>query len=87
MEMIQKRQFSSSEVASALGISRIAVHKKIKSGLLKAHKVGRNYIIEIEDLSKILNTEVSDQQKTEIQNAVKRAVKEHRSVFERLAKE
>ena len=41
---------STSEVAKLLGISRVAVFKKIRSGVLPAKKVGRNYIVNREDL-------------------------------------
>ncbi len=42
--------YSTPEVAKILGISRIAVFKKIKSGKLKAVKVGKGYVISKEDL-------------------------------------
>ncbi|MFA4815420.1 MAG: helix-turn-helix domain-containing protein [Candidatus Gracilibacteria bacterium] len=41
---------TTSEVASLLGISRIAVFKQIQSGILPARKIGRNYVIKREDL-------------------------------------
>ena len=44
------RFLSTSELADILGISRIAVFKKIKSGQIKAQKVGRNYVIDRKDL-------------------------------------
>ncbi|MDP2629443.1 MAG: helix-turn-helix domain-containing protein [Candidatus Harrisonbacteria bacterium] len=47
---MKQKFFSSTEVAKILGVSRIAVFKKIKGGTLKAQKVGRNYIIAKEDL-------------------------------------
>ncbi len=40
-----EKYFSTAEVAEMLGISRIAVFKKIKSGKLKAMQVGRGYVI------------------------------------------
>jgi len=33
------------EVATILGISRIAVFKNIKRGKIRGHKIGRNYVI------------------------------------------
>ncbi|MBU0578287.1 helix-turn-helix domain-containing protein [Patescibacteria group bacterium] len=36
---------STAEAAKILGISRVSVFNKIKSGDIKAVKVGRNYII------------------------------------------
>lgn len=43
---------STSQAADMLNISRVAVFKRIKSGKLKAEKVGRNYIIKRSDLNK-----------------------------------
>lgn len=42
--------YSTPEVARILGISRIAVFKKIKTGKLKAMKVGKGYVIAKNDL-------------------------------------
>ncbi|MBZ0166922.1 MAG: helix-turn-helix domain-containing protein, partial [Candidatus Omnitrophica bacterium] len=41
----QKAYLSIPEYARQLGISRIAVFKKVKQGLIPAKKVGRNYVI------------------------------------------
>ena len=43
------KYFSTAEVAQMLGISRIAVFKKIKSGKLPAMQVGRGYVISKND--------------------------------------
>lgn len=43
--------FSVPQFAKLLGISRIAVFKRIKKGLLKANKVGRSFVIERKDVS------------------------------------
>lgn len=42
--------YSTPEVAKILGITRIAVFKKIRSGKLKAMKVGKGYVVAKEDL-------------------------------------
>ncbi len=42
--------YSTPEVAKILGISRIAVFKKIKSGKLKAMKVGKGYVVAKNDM-------------------------------------
>jgi len=46
---MSEKYFSTAEVAQMLGISRIAVFKKIKSGKLAAMKVGRGFVIEKKD--------------------------------------
>lgn len=42
--------YSTPEVAKILGISRIAVFKKIQAGKLRAMKVGKGYVVAKEDL-------------------------------------
>lgn len=43
-------QLSVPQAAALIGLSRIAVFKRIKAGSLKAKKIGRNYVIELDDL-------------------------------------
>ncbi|MBU1682979.1 helix-turn-helix domain-containing protein [Patescibacteria group bacterium] len=69
---------STAEAAKILGISRVSVFNKIKSGDIKAVKVGRNYIIardEIMDISK--KGGLSDRKKEEIDREVDRVVSEY----------
>ncbi|OHB18863.1 MAG: hypothetical protein A2854_03360 [Parcubacteria group bacterium RIFCSPHIGHO2_01_FULL_56_18] len=82
-----KQYFSTSDVAKIMGISRIAVFKKIKNGQIKAEKIGRNYVVSKINLENALGTSVSVEQKTEIQNIVKKAVREYNVAFRRLGKE
>lgn len=79
--------FSTSEAAKLLHLSRVAVLKKIYSGLLKAQKIGRNYIIAKSDLEALLGSRVTPEQEEEIKKTVKRAVKEYGSTFRQLGKE
>lgn len=82
-----KEHFSTTEVARVMKISSVAVLKKIKTGKLRAVKVGRNYIIAREDLEALLGSFLSPEQKIEIDTIVKRAVKEYRKTFRRLGEE
>lgn len=76
--MLKKDKFlSTSGLAEILGISRVAVFKKIKKGEIKAVKVGRNYIIDKKDLGGILGKTLTKKQKSEIDKAVKKTVKEY----------
>ncbi len=45
---------STNEVATILKISRNAVFKKIQSGKIKAIKIGRNYVIQKDEVLKEL---------------------------------
>lgn len=46
---LKKEYLSTAELANLLGVSRIAVFKKIKLGKIKAFKIGRNFVIPIEE--------------------------------------
>jgi excisionase family DNA binding protein len=91
---ITKKYLSTTEVAKIMGISRIAVFKKIKTGEIKAERIGRNYAISKEDIpiediriDVSDNVMLSDEKKTEIKKVVKKAVKEYGEAFKLLGKE
>ncbi|MFZ2886579.1 MAG: helix-turn-helix domain-containing protein [Minisyncoccia bacterium] len=84
---LNKAFFSTSEVAKILHVSRIAVLKKIYSGILKAQKIGRNYVIAKDDVEALLGSRVTPEQEEEIKRTVRRAVKEYGSTFRQLGKE
>jgi len=85
---IEKKDFYSTiEAAKMLGISRIAVFKKIKEGKIRAEKIGRNYAISYESILEALNFVLSDKRKEAINKTVHRATKEYGEVFRMLEKE
>jgi len=75
--MKNKELLSTTELAKILGISRVAVYKKIKAGKIKAIKVGRNFVIAKKDLGGILGEKLTRKEKTEIEKAVKKTVEEY----------
>jgi excisionase family DNA binding protein len=75
--MAEKKMFSTTELAKILGISRIAVYKRIKKGQIKAVKYGRDFVIERKDIGDILQKELTEAQKKEIDQAVRKTVKEY----------
>ena len=83
------KYLSTTEAAKILNVSRITVFKRIKSGEIKAEKIGRNYAIPkdnfLSDVSS--NAILSDDKKNEIKNVVKKAVKEYGEAFKLLGKE
>lgn len=83
--MKNKKFLSTTELAKLLGISRIAVYKKIKKGEIKAMRVGRNFVIDKKDLGNILGQELTEKEKKEIEKAVKKVVKEYRETLRLLA--
>lgn len=51
--MKSKKFYTTAELAKLLGISRIAVFNKIKKGLIKAQKMGRNFVIFKKDIGDV----------------------------------
>lgn len=82
-EIKEIKYLSTQQVADLLGISRVAVLKRIESGTLKAQKVGRNYVINYDDLTGRL----TEEDKKEIKKIVKKAVQEYGETFNLLGKE
>lgn len=85
--MENKDVITTTELANILGISRVAVFKKIKKGEIRAIKIGRNYAIPIKALSIALGKTISESQKKEIEAAVKKTVKDYGDVLRLLGME
>ncbi len=85
--MDEEKYVSIPELAKILGISRIALYKKVKTGEIKAVKIGRNYAIPQRYLSSIVGKSLSAEDKKEIDTAVKKTVKEYGEVLRLLGKE
>jgi len=65
------------EMARILGLSRIAVYRKVKKGQIKAKKIGRNYAIPRRDADAVLGKALSEEDKRQIDAAVKKTVAEY----------
>ena len=85
--MKETKFYSIPQVAELLGISRIAVYKKVKNGQIKAVRIGRNYAVSENVVSEILGVELTSDSKREIDKAVARTVKEYRKVIQMLGNE
>jgi len=85
--MKQKQFYTTSEIANVLGISRVAVFKKIKSGAIKAIKIGKNYAISNNEFAVLSGGELSNEQKKLITNAVAGTVSEYGETLKLLGKE
>jgi len=75
--MKDKKFLSTTELADILGISRIAVYKKIKKGQIKAKKIGHDFVINRSDLSSVFGKELTQGEKSKIEKGVKKIVKEY----------
>lgn len=81
--MINKKDyFTVKEWADLSGVSRVTVFNWIKSGKIKAEKIGRNYIIYQKDLSSL-----TAKDKKDIENGVKKVLKEYGDTIKMLGKE
>jgi excisionase family DNA binding protein len=81
-----KDYLTTSEAAKILGISRIAVFKRIKKGTLPAKKIGNSYIIASKDLG-LKTGEPTAKMKERIAHAVRRVVDEYADALKKLGKE
>lgn len=82
-----KKYYSTTEVSQILRVSRIAVFNRIKTGKLKAEKVGRNYIVHHNDLLEALGKSVGEEKKQNIDKALTRALHQYEETFKKLGRE
>ena len=75
------------QLAKILGISRIAVYKKVKKGEIKAIRIGRNFAIPKKYIVDILGKELKERDKKEIDKAIKKTVEEYGEVLKLLGRE
>ncbi|MFA6142946.1 MAG: helix-turn-helix domain-containing protein [Candidatus Omnitrophota bacterium] len=89
--MENPKYISIAELAKILGISRIAVYKKVKKGDIKAIKIGRSYAVPANAIDKknrnINGKPLKDEEKRVIEKAVRKTVQEYGDVLKRLGKE
>ena len=84
--MGDKKFYTITEVAELLGITRQAVHKRIKKGMIKATRIGRIYAIPAEIFKNISKKPSPDKDRLLVE-AVRKTVKEYHKTLELLAKE
>ena len=85
---MNEREFISiQELAGILGLSRIAVYKKVKSGKIKAIRIGRSFAIPQKYVANILGKSLAEADKKEIDEAVRKTVKEYGDVLKRLGRD
>lgn len=84
---MDKKYLTTTELAHLLGISRVAVFQKIKSGDIPAKKHGRNFLIAKENVKHLLSQELTDEEKRKIDMAVDKVVDEYGETLKLLGKE
>lgn len=85
--MTKKEYISISELAGLLGISHVAVWKRIKNGQIKAEKIGNMYVITDNELLRVLGRKTTAKDKSRIEKAVKKTVKDYGEVLRKLGRE
>jgi excisionase family DNA binding protein len=75
------------QLAKLLGLSRIAVYKKVKKGQIKAIRIGRTFAIDQKYVLRILGKNLGRQDKKQIDDAVKKTVKEYGQTLKLLGSE
>ena len=82
-----KDYFTVKEFADLTNVSRVAIFNKIKTGKIKAEKIGRNYIIYRKDLSGIFDNTLTEENKNDIKRGVQKVLKEYGETIKMLGKE
>ncbi|MHC4488699.1 MAG: helix-turn-helix domain-containing protein [Planctomycetota bacterium] len=75
------------QLARILGLSRVAVYKKVKKGQIKAVRIGRTFAIPRKYVASILGKALAQEDKKQIDDAVKKTVKEYGQTLKLLGKE
>lgn len=85
--IINKNYYTVKELADIMGLSRIAIFNRIKSGKIKAEKMGRNYIIYKKDLDGMFGNDLTMDDKISIESGVKKVLSEYGDTIRMLGKE
>ncbi len=83
----KKDFYSIAEFGKILGISRIAVYKKIKKGDIKAIQIGKSYAIPADMLESIEGNELNESEKEQLGKAVKKVFENYGETIKKLGKE
>lgn len=84
---MDKEYISIPQLARLLGLSRIAIFKKVRRGEIEAIKIGRNYAISREKADALLGNVLTEANKREIDNAIKKTVREYGQTLKLLGNE
>ncbi len=74
------------DFALAIGMSRSQIFRRVKAGLIKSERFGKNYLIPIGELNKITG-EISGNDKSLITKGVEKTLRDYGSVIKDLGAE
>jgi len=75
------------QLAKMLGLSRIAVYRRVKSGQIAAVRIGRTFAIPRKHVAAILGRDLRPEDKRQIEAAVRKTCDEYGEVLRLLGKE
>lgn len=75
------------KLAKLLGVSRIAIYKRVKKGQIPATRIGRTYVITDQTIANILGKKVTEKAKRQIDTAIHKTVREYGEVLKKLGRE
>jgi excisionase family DNA binding protein len=87
MNMKKQEYLTIPQAAKLLGISRIAVYRKVKTGQIKAHKIGRTYVISRRQIAGSGAKELTAKDKRLITAAVRKTVHDFGEALKILGRE
>ncbi len=87
MAMSKAKYITIPQLAKILGISRIAVYKKVKSGQIKATRIGKKYVISDRDITHLLGGKLSGKDKKRIDAAIQKVIAEYGELLRMLGKD
>lgn len=75
------------QLAKMLGISRIAVYRKVRKGQIKAEKIGRSYAIARKQIPGFVGRDLTKKDKLLIMEAVQKAIQDFGEALRLLGRE
>ncbi len=85
--MPKKEYITIPKLANLLGVSRIAIYKRVKKGQIPATRIGKTYVITDQTIRNILGKELTTARKKRIDAAVNKTVQEYGEVLKKLGRE
>ena len=86
--MTEIQYITTTEAAKLLGISRVALYKRIKKGVLKAKRMGKFYMVpKSEVVFDVTGKPLLKEQKKILEKAIKKTIEEYGEVLKRLGNE
>jgi excisionase family DNA binding protein len=75
------------ELAAKLGVTRGAIHKRIKKGQIQVKRIGNVFVVPASEYEGLISKELTRKDKTEIEESVAKVVKEYGETLKLLGKE